>query len=160
MRVVIAVSPTRSQLAKIAASTLVHVTDPSRISSIIVDKSPKSVSSIGENCTVSLKAGQGWNIAPFRLLRDYSVLDMEITNLKNWGRYTYFFVGEPSRWAILKNLTRLRKWEDLCVEFAVIRISGSAILSQAGCPIFYRADDDAVVVRGDFTGPAAVTPPP
>lgn len=155
---VIAVKPTKRQLGMIGSSTLVHVAELSRLALIVVDKTPPASQTIGENCTISLKAGQGWSATPFKLLRDYSVLDTDFTNLKDWGRYLYFFVGDPGKWAVFKNLDSFRSWEDICRNFAVIRISGAKL--PAGSPVFFRPDDDVVVMRGDYTGPAAVTPAP
>ena len=63
-----------------------------------------------------------------------------------------------SRWAILKNLSSLSRWEEVCSEFGVIRVPGAQLMSYSGQPIFYRADDDAIALRGDYRGPALVTP--
>jgi hypothetical protein len=152
----IAIPASKNRLATVSGSVLVHVTEPSNISSIVVDLKPASTN-INENCTVFLKAGQGWSVAPMRLFRDYSVLELDVANTKNWGKYLYFFLGEPSRWAILKNLSSLKRWEDLQSSFGVIRVSGAQLLSKSGQPVFYRPDDNAVSA-GITTGPLLSRP--
>jgi len=66
-------------------------------------------------------------VAPFRLLRDYSILDPHLTHIKDWGCYTYFFIGEPGWWGVKKNIGITMSW-----------------------------DDNVLVIRGDYTGPAFV----
>lgn len=151
---VVALPATAGQLADIAAGTLVHVTHRDNGSSIIVDSQPTS-RAIGENHTVDLRAAQGYRLG--RLLRDYSIIDPFVTNDAEWGRYLYFFLGEPGIWARIKNLSVWRSWSRIQREALVIRISGANFIAQAGdAPIFYRLDDDAVVLRGDYRGPAHV----
>jgi hypothetical protein len=96
-------------------------------------------------------------VAPFRLLRDYSVADPYLTDLKSYGRYTYFFLGEPGWWAVKKNIGLGARWGDLGADFVVFRVRGDDVLKCAEL-LFYRPDDKVVVIRGDYQGPASVEP--
>jgi hypothetical protein len=106
---------------------------------------------------IDLQAAQGWSVQPFRLLRDYSVLDPHLGETKTWGQYTYFFLGEPSAWAVRKNIGLTAAWGKLGEDALVIEISGADLLQKAK-HVFYRPDDSVVVIRGGYAGPARVDP--
>lgn len=110
-------------------------------------------------CDLRLTASPGWSWAGKRLFRDYSVLDFEL-KLKNRGVYTYFFGGLPSRWGLYKNLD-LSKAKPIEEQgWGAVRIPLEDLLARYDGPIFYRADDAAVVIRGGYEGPGAVHPLP
>lgn len=151
---VIAIEATESRRQEIRNATLVHATSRSNFGSIVVDNQPTS-RAIGETHTVHLEAAQGFSLG--RLLRDYSVLDVNVTSDADWGRYLYFFLGEPGRWATFKNLSMRKSWSRVQTEAMVIRIDGRVFMDAIGdAPLFYRIDDGAVVLRGDYRGPAHV----
>jgi len=82
------------------------------------------------------------------------VLDPYLCNLKSYGCYTYFFVGQPSKWALLKNIS----WRAMKGNFtgkAFLRIRGQDLAKSTNL-IFHRIDDNVLVIRGDFVGPALV----
>ncbi len=110
-------------------------------------------------CDLSLHASPAWSWGRKRLLRDYSLVDFEM-RLSNRGAYTYFFGGEPSRWGLLKNLnlSAARPIEEQ--GWGVVRVTLDDLLARYNGPIFFRADDAAVVIRGGYNGPGAVRPLP
>lgn len=151
---VIAYPATEARLAEIAAGILVHVTGRENREGIVVNDHP-STAEIGENCTVDLRASQGFQLG--KLLRDYSVIDPYVTSDSSWGSYLYFFLGEPGWWASFKNLSPWQSWSTIQQQALVIRISGRCFVAAAGRqPLFYRPDDGAVVLRGTYRGPARV----
>jgi hypothetical protein len=131
---------------RIRQGELWHFTSPARLNEIATGL--REGAGFGTH-QVRLVAGSGWS--PGRLLRDYSVLDLNPFNLRgdpDYGRYLYFFLGEPGLWGRLKNLPR--------GDFAIVKIRAADILT-SGVAAFYRFDDQAVVVgRGEFTGPALI----
>ena len=153
---IVSLPVTSTQRAAIAAGELVHLTAREALPKIVVGGAPES----GREQQVHLVAGQGWSLFPFKLFRDYSVLDVGVTDTSYWGQYLYFFLGEPNWWAYRKNITPFvspfRDWDSLSKTHAVIRVFGRAVLDQAGAHVFYRADDGVVIIRGEYRGPAAV----
>lgn len=106
-------------------------------------------------CEVNLHANPAWAWTHKRLLRDYSVVDVEL-RLSNRGAYTYFFGGEPSRWGMFKNLN-LSKAKPVGEQgWGVVRVALDDVLARYSGPVFYRPDDAAVVIRGGYAGPGAV----
>src|SRR4051794_40194398 len=97
----IATPATTSQMRFIAEAELIHVAPRAALERIVTDGEPIS----GRDCVVHLESGQGWSLFPFKLLRDYSVLDAAVTDTDYWGRYLYFFLGEPHWWSYRKNIT-------------------------------------------------------
>ncbi|RVT84149.1 hypothetical protein DXV76_10670 [Rhodobacteraceae bacterium CCMM004] len=154
---VVAYPVTGARRDEIAAATLVHVARAAHRDLIV--EAPGGALPPGANCRIRLKAGQGWSVAPFRLLRDYSVLDPFLTHLKSYGCYTYFFIGEPGWWAVKKNIGPGVRWGDLGPEAVVFRVAGRDVLACADL-LFYRPDDHVCVIRGDYRGPACMDPPP
>lgn len=135
-------------------SILYHVSSPTHRDSIVTSTEPTGLPSYA-NCTIHLKAGQGWSVAPFRLLRDYSILDPHLTHIKDWGCYTYFFIGEPGWWGVKKNIGITMSWDNLRENSVIYQIRGSDMLACSAL-LFYRPDDNVLVIRGDYTGPAFV----
>ncbi len=147
-----------AKLEDLRARTFVHITKAAHRDGIITGTDPAGLPA-GANCRVHLKAGQGWSVAPFRLLRDYSVLDPYLHNLKNYGRYTYFFVGAPGRWALTKNIGGGLTWGSMGDDFLILSVRGEDVLACTDL-LFYRPDDNVVVIRGDYSGPACADPAP
>ncbi len=162
----------------IADATLLHFAPLEALGSIVVDR---TMPARFGNCTVDLKAGNGWS-SLFKLLRDYSVLDPGFGRAADFGRYLYFFLGRPGSWAFAKNISpapvvqtllgdllrrlgaeglagRLdaRAEEAVRKEFGVIEVRGLDALA-GDRAVFWRADDKVVVLRGGYRGPARVTP--
>jgi len=153
-----ALPATRGQAKAIGESVLVHVAPLSRRDQIVQggDDGPLPAHA---NCRIHLKAGQGWSVAPFRLLRDYSVFDPYLNRLKSWGRYTYFFIGPPGRWAMIKNIGPGLRWGDLGPELMSFHVAGQDLLACVDL-LFVRPDDNVLVIRGDYAGPAWADPAP
>ncbi len=107
---------------------------------------------------LDLRSSSGFS-SPGRLMRDYSVLDFEL-KLKGRGTYTYFFGGEPSGWGLRKNLGASTDQSAEEQGLGIIRIGLEALLARYDGPVFWRADDSAVVIRGSYQGPGAVLPAP
>lgn len=149
---VIAAPATAARRAEIGAGTLYHVTNSRHRAEIVTAMLPGTGFA---NCMVDLKAMQGYSVTPFRLLRDYSVLDANLADPKNWGQYLYFFLGEPGAWAVKKNLGLSATWGNLGPDALVIAVRGADLLSRNRI-VFYRPDDRVVVVRGGFVGPARI----
>jgi hypothetical protein len=143
-----------AQRRVIAAGELYHVTKFSSLEGIVTNADNRRP--LRGPYDVYLRSGHGWSVFPFRILRDYSVLDTAIGDTDFHGRYLYFFLGEPTEWGRRKNIGLMVSEAKAQREYGVIRIAGSALLAQAGHHVFYRADDNAVVVRGEYRGPAII----
>jgi hypothetical protein len=165
---------------RITTATLLHFAPRNYLSSIVTDHSP--LASFG-NCTVNLKAGNGW-LSVRKLMRDYSVWDSSFAESRDFGSYLYFFLGRPGNWALAKNLApvpvlqillgdllrrvgasglglalNVRAQQALSEEFGLIEVRGiDALVGNRA--VFWRADDQVVVLRGGYAGPARVTPLP
>jgi hypothetical protein len=153
---VVAFPVTMERLDHIRQGSLFHVTHARNRSQIIKGRIDGAS---GPNCTIDLQATQGWSVKPFRLLRDYSVLDPHLGETQTWGQYTYFFLGVPSTWAVKKNIGLLAAWGRLGDDATVFEIRGADLLQRVK-HVFYRPDDSVVVVRGGYVGPALVDPAP
>lgn len=153
---VVAYPATDSKLSEIRSQDLFHVSS-SKYRDLIIKA--KRATLHATNCDVELQGMLGWSIAPFRILRDYSVLDYRFDETREWGRYTYFFLGTPGRWAVKKNLGLTNSWGHLGEEMTVYRVPGAELVRQAKI-IFYRPDDNVVVIRGGYQGPAFADPAP
>lgn len=147
-----------ARLREIEAASLLHVSKSRYRDQIITSTDARDLPAHA-NCRIHLKAGQGWSVAPFRLLRDLSVLDPFLTKTKAYGRYTYFFLGDPSWWARTKNISWGYRTEAPSEGTTVYRIEGRDLLSCADL-LFFRPDDKVVVIRGDYIGPAIADPAP
>jgi hypothetical protein len=106
-------------------------------------------------CVVDLVGSSGFETLS-RLLRDYSVFDLE-TTLAGRGSYTYFFLGEPGRWGLIKNFNTWFKTpkED---GKASIQVAMTDLLAAYDGPLFWRPDDGVLVIRGSYRGQAWVSP--
>jgi hypothetical protein len=133
-----------------------HLTTPTALETIVQRVTGRP--GVWTECTVRLLATSGFS-SPRRLLRDYSVLDFELT-ADGRGRYTYFFCGEPSGWGLFKNFQAFGGGSPLDHGFGVVRIRVDDLLARYDGPLFYRADDHALVIRGGYEGPAQVEPLP
>lgn len=153
---IIAAPASKERLTEIRNGSLFHVSKSEHRDKIIKSAAPAGTM---PNCTVEISAMQGWSVSPFRLLRDYSVLDHRADVTSTWGRYTYFFLGTPSSWAVKKNLGVLKAWGELGDDFTVYEVRGADVAT-ADRLVFYRADDSVVVIRGGYTGPAHADPAP
>lgn len=104
------------------------------------------------NAIIRLSPPNGWQFNFWKFIRDFSVWDRRFHDAENFGRYLYLFRGKPG-W-----FTRVTNVQNAPVE---IRIAGSAVLSaiEPG-NLFYRDIDNVVVIKGDFVGPAELTPAP
>lgn len=104
------------------------------------------------NARIRLTAPSGWQLDFWKFIRDLTVLDWRALEAADRGKYLYFFLGEPG------SLTRRLNVQKAPL---TIRIRGVDLL--AAVPpgrLFYRAIDKTIVVRGDYEGPAILTPPP
>jgi hypothetical protein len=106
-------------------------------------------------CDINLTGSSGFGNHGTRLLRDYSVVDFEF-KLAGRGAYTYFFAGDPSGWGLFKNLGVSGEAGLRSRGLAVIRIATTDLLSRYSGPLFFRLDDQALVIRGSYAGPARV----
>ena len=109
----------------------------------------------GALCEVDLVGSSGFEKVS-RLLRDYSVLDLE-TTLAGRGSYTYFFLGEPGRWGLIKNFNTWFKTpkED---GMASVQVAMTDLLAAYQGTLFWRPDDGVLVIRGSYRGQAWVSP--
>lgn len=147
------------------SSVLIHAAPREAVSAIVQGRQtdPRRFGT----WNVHLRAGQGW--APGKWSRDYSVLTIPFAlGAEDYGRYIYFFAGEPGFWARFKNLTPpdflLTPWkllqgaEALLTRYAFFTLSGADVI-QADTPLYWRADDRAVVIRtSDIRAGAEVRP--
>lgn len=103
------------------------------------------------NAIVRLQPPQGYAFDFWKFIRDATVIDLPVFDRANWGRYLYFFLGEPS--------ARLRAMN---VQEAPVSIQlrGQDLLAHAPGRVLFRGADKVVVLRGDYLGPALVTPLP
>jgi hypothetical protein len=154
---VVAFPVTMERMEHIRQGALFHVTYARNGAQII--KSKIDDKGDGPNFMIDLQAAQGWSVTPFRLLRDYSVLDPHLGETRTWGQYTYFFLGAPSTWAVKKNIGLAAVWGKLGADKSVIEIKGTDLLQRAQ-HVFFRPDDSVVVIRGGYTGPARIDPAP
>ena len=153
--IVISLPATARHRAYIATQPIFHVTDRAALPLIQKEIWP-AADALGDNCTIHLTSQSGWS-GPKRFLRDYSVVDaQDVFNFQTGGRYVYFFVGEPNWWGLLKNIGYL-KWERVQAELGVIRIRGQNLVTD-NARLFYRPDDRALVLSGEYRGPACVYP--
>jgi hypothetical protein len=109
------------------------------------------------DCLIDLTATSGFGNHGRRLLRDYSILDLEL-RIAGRGSYTYFFAGEPNLWGLIKNFETLSEARLLDQGFALIRITPADLLAAYDGPLFFRPDDNALIIRGSYAGPARVRP--
>ena len=151
---VVALPASSAKLNDISEGVLIHIAPLSRRDQIVSIAGQETLPK-GTNCTVHIKAGQGWSVAPFRLLRDSSVADPYLTHLKDYGHYSYFFVGTPGWWALKKNIGPGARWGDLGPDKMVITVPGDLVVNQKRL-LFYRPDDKVLIMRGDYQGPALV----
>ena len=103
------------------------------------------------NAMVNLSPPTGWQLDFWKLLRDLTVLDPGFAEAASYGRYMYFFLGEPSVRVRAMNV------QDAPVS---IRVRGADALAAAGDRMLYRGLDKVVLIRGDYRGPALVDPLP
>lgn len=150
----IAFSATEAQRRDIAAAELYHLTRLDDLEAIVTDAGPDRP--IHGPHQVHIKSFQGYSLFPFRMLRDYSILDTAVTDTSFYGCYLYFFLGVPSWWGIKKNVGPRETLDSVRHTHGVIRVAGAAVLTQAGTHVFYRPDDSAVVIRGEYSGPAVI----
>jgi hypothetical protein len=152
----------RSILTKLPYQWVIHVTQIANLRGGSERKGiVRKVNSVVNGWTlaeVELTGSSGFGHGGRRLLRDYSILDFEL-KVKDRGSYTYFFLGNPSKWGLLKNISTLTSFDDLAEDgLATIRISLDDLLARYDGPIFMRPDDLALVVRGSYVGPGLVHP--
>jgi hypothetical protein len=156
-RIVIAAPIPRILLRNLGFSALYHYAPLEALPGIVTRETGRP----GDwtECDIRLTASPGWAWGTKRLFRDYSLLDFEL-KLKERGVYTYFFGGLPSRWGLLKNLnlSAAKPMEEQ--GWGAVRVGLEDLLARYQGPVFYRADDAAVVIRGGYEGPAAVHPMP
>lgn len=136
----------------LADRELIHITKSEWIPSII-DASNTSPLPHYASHNIALRAGQGWSFSS-RIARDYSVLDPYLNNLKSYGCYTYFFLGQPGKWALLKNIGWSAMKGDMTGK-ATLHVKGQDLAKSAEL-VFHRIDDRVIVIRGDYVGPALV----
>ncbi|MCP5341358.1 MAG: hypothetical protein H6901_04000 [Rhodobacteraceae bacterium] len=155
---VVAFPATKGLVDEIRGKSLFHVS-ASRFRNDIIKNTKNSHLPNHANCEISLKPGQGWSVAPFRLLRDYSIMDPYLNHIKAWGKYTYFFIGEPGWWAVKKNIGPGARWGNLGPDTTVYEILGRDLVKNASL-LFYRPDDKVLVIRGGYDGFAFAEPAP
>ena len=134
--------------ARIAAAELWHFTRTGFAGSMIL---PEPVPAGFGNVMVALTPPSGWQLDFWKLLRDLTVIDPGFADAATYGRYMYFFLGEPSARVRAMNV------QDAPVS---IRVRGSDALALAGDRMLYRGLDDVVLIRGDYRGPAIMQPLP
>jgi len=152
----IAVPVPRSMFVGFGFTWLYHLTALTRLAGIV--QTVLGRPGVWTACEVCLTGTSGFGAAR-RLLRDYSVLDFEL-KLGGRGSYTYFFCGELYAWGLFKNfeITGDRPFVDHGL--GAVRIQPADLLARYQGPLFYRADDHALVIRGSYTGPGQVEPLP
>lgn len=102
------------------------------------------------NARIRLTAPSGWQLDPSKFIRDILVLDWQALEAADFGKYLYFFHGEPG-W--------FRRGMNVQKAPLAIRIRGRDFL--AAVPpnrLFFRSLDRTIAVRGDYEGPAILSP--
>jgi hypothetical protein len=134
-------------------SLLVHAAPLKAIRSIVLGRQADRLAY--GTWRVTLKAGSGWVLG--KISRDYSIIDRPFAfSDADYAHYMYFFAGEPNWWGRFKNLTPpiwlLTPWklfaggEALLTQYAFLTVRGADVIEEE-TPLFWRADDSAVVVR-------------
>ena len=149
----IAVPTPRFAIRAMGCTHLYHYTRIENLAGIM----PRPIGHDGEWAlgAVNILATSGWSMG--RTLRDYSVLDFEL-KLKGRGVYTYFFGRPPTWWAQLKNLNISSGRSAAEQGFGIVRVELETLLRVYDGPTFCRPDDQAVVIRGGYSGPGAIGP--
>jgi hypothetical protein len=134
--------------AALAAGSVWHYTRVEHLDGILQEGVPQ-----GNYCNalVQLRPPTGWQFDFWKFLRDAAVWDPDFGSRGEWGRYLYFFLGEPSA------ARRAMNVQDAPVS---IEIRGADLLAAAGDRLLFRGLDRVVVLRGDYRGPARVEPLP
>ncbi len=102
-------------------------------------------------CEVHIQATTG-------LYKNLTVEGLDLGTLA----YTYFFLGDPDRFQIgmnIDNMALLPGWKPR-PDVMMVRCRGEDILRAAGGVVWYRPMDKAVVIKGDYIGPATLSPVP
>ena len=147
--VVIANRMTAPERAKLAAGELWHFSKATP-AQVVLAKLPGGPGL--PNARIRLTAPTGYQLDFWKFVRDAAVWDARAMMGPDFGKYLYFFLGEPGTWTRRMNVQKAN---------LTIRIRGTDAL--AAVPeerLFYRVLDRVVVVRGDYVGPAILDPPP
>ena len=134
----------------IASKTMVHRAPSKYRKSICGDT---DIPSEGKPCTVALEAASGWQWDGWKIIRDLTVADLNLSFNASHGKYRYFFVGEPSAARKKANAGETHKSSGA----DIYRVNGQSLLAQCD-EVFYRSFDKVLAVRGSYNGPATVTP--
>lgn len=107
----------------------------------------------GVRTDINLVAASGWQMESWKLIRDLTVVDLNLSLNASHGFYLYFFVGLPSGWNKRANAGETRKSNGA----DIYRIKGADLLSRCETA-FYRSIDKVLVIRGNYSGPAFAKP--
>ena len=104
------------------------------------------------NARIRLSPPTGWQLDFWKFIRDAVVWDPKSLSEMDRGRYLYGFLGEPSAWTRRVNVQNSP---------LSIRIRGTDLLANVATPnLFFRPLHHVLVIKGDYVGPALLTPAP
>jgi len=148
----IAGRPDAAQLEAIRTGTIVHrtrmgaATRNGRLVRHILSRDEHSAV-----CEVHIRASTG-------LYKNLTVEGLDLGSMA----YSYFFLGDPGRFQIgmnIDNLALLPGWQPR-PDTMLVRCRGEDVLRVAGGVVWYRPMDKTVVIKGDYIGPATLSPVP
>ena len=133
-----------AQKQLIEKGSLWHYTKREHIDSIV--NGGRGQIAPGKVVQVSLSPPNGWSLNLWKLIRDATVWDANLSSV-DYMRYMYFFLGKPPDNVKAMNVQNAPYG---------IEIKGGDLISQCSGRVFMRKIDKVVVVRGSYDGPAIV----